>query len=69
MAEDRVEHYLVRRDQFLHAALCIVVEQRGSLGMAQDALRCLDISLLLRGQERSKAGLAPRDLRFHPELS
>jgi hypothetical protein len=55
MAEDRIQHHLLGRDQFIHIRLRIVVQHRAALRVPHAALSRLDVGLLLGDEERCQA--------------
>ena len=46
VAEDRVQHHLLGRDQFIHIGLGVVVQHSRALRMPHAALRRFDVGLL-----------------------
>jgi len=55
MAEDRIQHHLLGRDQLIHIRLGVVIEHRTALRMPHAALRRFDVGLLLGDKERCQA--------------
>ena len=74
MAEDRIQHHLLSRDQLIHIRLGIVIEHGAALRMPHAALDCFDVGLLFGDEERCQAVaqvVKPRPLalfELHPRL-
>lgn len=56
MAEDRIQHHLLSRDQFIHVRLGIVVQHRAALRVSHAALGRLDVGLLLSSGHPLRGG-------------
>jgi len=55
MAEDRIQHHLLSRNQFIHIRLGVVIKHCAALRVTHAALRRFDVGLLLGDEERCQA--------------